>query len=146
MPQIEILYHPASHTFIGKDEHQNIIAFKEDRIQHEATPITQTTTLSPMTNLLMACGACSAIEIVIILEKQRQAFEGLKLVVSGEREQNKVPALWEKVHIQYLLTGAVSLEKAMHAAQLSVEKYCSVAETLRRAGAHISFEVSVEES
>jgi putative redox protein len=36
--------------------------------------------------------------------------------------------------------------KASRAVQLSIEKYCSVAETLRRAGATLTWEVMVNET
>lgn len=143
MPNIEIEYHAASNTFIGSDEHGNKITYKEDKERNELIPVSESTTTGPMTSLLMACGACSAIDIVMILGKQRQAFDVLKIRVSGEREKDKIPALWEKVHIHYFLKGDMDKEKAERAAALSVDKYCSVAETLRRAGAAVFFDVEV---
>jgi putative redox protein len=56
------------------------------------------------------------------------------------------PALWEKVHLLFQISGDVEPGKAARAVQLSIEKYCSVAETLRRAGAVISWEVMVNET
>jgi putative redox protein len=56
------------------------------------------------------------------------------------------PALWEKIHLLFQLKGDVDPAKANRAVQLSMEKYCSVAETLRRAGAEISWEVMVNET
>ena len=41
------------------------------------------------------------------------------------------------------LKGDIDEEKAKRACSLSVDKYCSVAETLRRAGATITWEVKV---
>jgi putative redox protein len=46
----------------------------------------------------------------------------------------------------FQLKGDVDPAKANRAVQLSMEKYCSVAETLRRAGAEISWEVMVNET
>jgi len=97
----------------------------------------------PMQALLMALGGCSGIDIVSILKKQRQDFVNIKMIISGEREQNKVPALWEKVHVHFNIMGNVDIEKAKHAAGLSIDKYCSVAETLRRAGCAITWNVEV---
>ena len=100
--------------------------------------------VSPMQSMLMALGGCSGIDIVSILNKQRQPFTSLRLSVEGERENDKIPALWEKVHVIFHIGGAVDQSKAEYAAQLSIEKYCSVAETLRRAGCSITWEVLTE--
>lgn len=97
----------------------------------------------PMQMLLMAMGGCSGIDVVSILKKQRQQIEGFTMHISGEREAGVEPSLWKKVHVAFKLTGDVDQGKAERACQLSIDKYCSVAETLRRAGAAISWEVQV---
>lgn len=97
----------------------------------------------PMQALLMALGGCSGIDIVSILKKQRQPLRELSIRISGEREQDKIPALWKTVHMQFILSGP-DADKAQHAAKLSVEKYCSVAETLRLAGCTITWDVQLD--
>ncbi|WP_082893831.1 OsmC family protein [Rufibacter ruber] len=97
----------------------------------------------PMQMLLMALGGCSGIDVVMILKKQRQEITGFKMDISGEREAGKEPSLWKQVHVIFELQGNIDSAKADRACQLSMEKYCSVAETLRRAGAEITWEVRV---
>ncbi len=97
----------------------------------------------PMQLLLAALGSCSAIDIVSILKKQRQTIEDFRIIMKGEREDKEIPALWKTIDIQFILTGEIAGEKAQKACALSVEKYCSVAETLRRAGATITWSLSV---
>lgn len=97
----------------------------------------------PMQNLLMSLGGCSGIDVVGILKKQRQEYTALRIVVEGEREQGALPALWVSAHMIFGFDGGLDAAKAVHAAKLSVEKYCSVAETLRRAGCEITWEVVV---
>ncbi|MDB5230769.1 MAG: osmotically inducible protein OsmC [Chitinophagaceae bacterium] len=99
----------------------------------------------PMQSILMALGSCSGIDIVSILKKKRVAFSGLYIEITGEREKDVVPALWEKVHVIFTLKGTSEFEKAEHAVSLSINKYCSVAETLRRAGCIITWKVMVQE-
>jgi len=99
--------------------------------------------VSPMQSMLMALGGCSGIDIVSILKKQRQPFTSIRLIIEGEREQDKAPALWERIHVVFHIGGEVERSKAEYAAQLSIEKYCSVAETLRRAGCSISWDVAM---
>lgn len=99
--------------------------------------------MRPMQTVLAALCGCSGVDVVGILKKQRQAYTSLKISADGEREQGKEPSLWKTVHILFELTGEVEGAKAFRAAELSITKYCSVAETLRRAGADITFTVLV---
>ncbi len=100
----------------------------------------------PMQMLLMGLGGCSAIDIVSILKKQRQEVEGFRMIVEGEREAGKEPSLWENVSIIFELNGNIDPSKARRACELSMEKYCSVAETLRRAGGKLTWDVRVVET
>jgi putative redox protein len=97
----------------------------------------------PMQLLLAALGSCSAIDIVSILLKQRQSIAGFDIRIEGEREKGAVPSLWKTIWVAFELHGNVDEEKAKKAAALSVEKYCSVAETLRRSGTTINWSITV---
>ena len=99
----------------------------------------------PMQMLLMSLGGCSGIDIVSILKKQRQTIESFDMKVEGEREAGVEPSLWKSVNIVFKLKGNIDLDKAKRACALSIDKYCSVAETLRRAGCSILWEVKVLE-
>ncbi len=97
----------------------------------------------PMQSLLAALGGCSTIDVVSILKKQRQPLEDIKITVTGEREPNATPSLYQTVHAHFKLFGKIDKDKAEKAVALSVEKYCSVAMTLRKSGAKVthSFEI-----
>ena len=97
----------------------------------------------PMQSMLMALGSCSAIDVISILKKQRQEVTHYRMEVSGEREQGKEPSLWVTAHVLFELGGTIDEDKAQRAAALSIEKYCSVAETMRRAGCAITWEVKL---
>lgn len=97
----------------------------------------------PMQTLLMALGGCSGIDVISILKKQRQIVEGFHMVIEGEREEGKEPSLWKTISVVFEFKGNIDPDKARKACELSMEKYCSVAETLRRAGAQITWEVKI---
>lgn len=99
----------------------------------------------PMQSLIMAIGGCSAIDIILILKKQRQEIEDFRISIDAEREKGKEPALWKTAHIIYKLKGRIEKDKALRAAELSMKKYCSVSATLEKAGAKITYEVRVNE-
>ena len=100
---------------------------------------------SPMQALLMAMGGCSGIDVVLILNKQKQEIKNFEIIIDGEREKSKEFSLWKTIHAHFILTGKIEKGKAERAVKLSIEKYCSVAETLRKAGAAITYNVSVNE-
>lgn len=99
----------------------------------------------PMQMLLMGLGGCSAIDIVMILKKQRQQVDDFSIHIEGERELGKDATLWQQVKIVFTLTGTIDKEKAERACELSMNKYCSVAETLKKSGTEISWEVVLKE-
>ena len=86
----------------------------------------------PMELLLMALGACTATDIVIIMEKKRQKLESLEVICSGQRATG-YPQVWNKLEILFRLRGKLEESAVERAIQLSEEKYCSVAATLKKA-------------
>lgn len=100
--------------------------------------------IRPMQMLLMGLGGCSAIDIVMILKKQRQEVVDFAIHIEGEREAGKEPSLWKEVKIVFTLTGNIDVEKAFRACELSMNKYCSVAETLKKGGTNFTWEVIIK--
>ena len=101
------------------------------------------TGLRPMQTLLSALGACSGVDIVMILNKQKEVIEFFEMEIDGERETGKEPALWKTIHLIFKFKGTMTKEKAEKACALSMDKYCSVAATLRAAGAIITWAVEI---
>jgi putative redox protein len=95
--------------------------------------------MRPMQMLLAAMGGCSAIDVIKILKKQRQDLQDLKITVTGEREKNAIPSLYETVNAHYKFFGDLDADKVEKAIKLSIEKYCSVSRTLEKAGAKITY-------
>ena len=97
----------------------------------------------PMQVLLMGLGGCSAIDVIAILKKQRQEVKDYKMIINGNREAGKEPSLWKDIAIEFHLYGNIDEDKAIKAVELSMNKYCSVAATLTKAGAEIKWQVHV---
>ncbi len=81
----------------------------------------------PMELLLMGLGGCTAIDVLLILKKQRQAVEDLKISVSGEREKIEGTEMtpFRKINIHFKFKGELVDAKVQKAIELSMEKYCS---------------------
>ncbi|MCC2589544.1 OsmC family protein [Chryseobacterium sp. MFBS3-17] len=86
--------------------------------------------VSPMENLLMSVVACSGIDVVSILKKQRQEVTGFRAETEGERTAVDEAKPFSKITVRFFLEGPVDPEKARKAAALSFEKYCSVSKSL----------------
>ena len=96
----------------------------------------------PMQLLLSAIGGCSAIDIILILKKQKQIIDDFEIEVEGHREKIEDYSLFKTISLHFKIKGKVDKEKADRAVQLSIEKYCSVAKTLEPT-ATITYKVSV---
>lgn len=82
----------------------------------------------PMELLLMGLGGCSAIDVLLIMKKQRQVVEDLKISVSGEREKIEGTQMtpFRKINVHFKFIGAgIAEDKAKKAIEMSMEKYCS---------------------
>ena len=82
--------------------------------------------MRPMQMVLSALGSCSAIDVILILRKQRQQLEDIHLTITAEREKDKTPSLFTDIHIHYQLYGPLDDKKVKRAVDLSMEKLCSV--------------------
>lgn len=96
----------------------------------------------PTQLLLAAVGGCSAIDVVMILKKQKQKIDSFEIEVDGEKEAVEEYSLFRNIVIHFKLKGEIELEKAERAVQLSIDKYCSVSKTLEPT-AKITYKVSV---
>ncbi|MFC3809710.1 OsmC family protein [Lacihabitans lacunae] len=81
----------------------------------------------PMELLLMGLGGCTSIDVILILKKQRQALEDLKLEITGEREKIEGTEMtpFRKINIHFVFKGELDEKKVQKAIELSMEKYCS---------------------
>ena len=95
---------------------------------------------SPMELLLMAVGGCNAIDIIYVLKKQRQVVDSYKVEVVGTREEVREAKPFKRIHVTVYLEGDIAPAKALRAASLSFEKYCSVSITLEKS-VKITYEV-----
>lgn len=85
----------------------------------------------PMEMLLMGLAGCTAIDIILILQKQKQIIEDFRLKVDGLRVKGATPAPFKKIHITYSLKGQIDPSKLQRAIDLSMDKYCSATAQFR---------------
>jgi putative redox protein len=87
--------------------------------------------MKPSELILSALSACSSVDVVDILQKKKTPLSFLEVRATGEQD-SAPPWTFRKIHLHYMLKGSGLTDKNVsQAIQLSQEKYCSVAATLR---------------
>ncbi len=119
--------------FLGVSPSGHAVPLDSDRNSNAAP--------GPMELLLVALGACTATDVVVILNKKRQKLESLEVEVSGERA-TEAPTVWTKLEIAYKLRGRLDDKAVRDAIELSENKYCSVAAMLRQT-ARVTFRYQI---
>src|ERR1700689_2157386 len=85
----------------------------------------------PMEMLLGALGSCTAVDVVLILEKKRQKLATLEIEISGERAKDP-PTVWTKIEMVYRLSGRLEEKAPRDAIERSKNKSCWVAAMLSK--------------
>jgi len=87
--------------------------------------------VSPSQTLLIGLSACTAHDILSIMAKKRKPLTLLKVVATGEQDE-KPPWAYRQIHLKFIVSGKELTDKAVsQAIELSQEKFCSVAATVR---------------
>lgn len=96
----------------------------------------------PMEMVLMALASCSSLDLVTILQKQRQDIRDFSVITEGVRTDN-IPHVFTSIHMTFKLTGTIDPAKAERAAELAVKKYCSVHDMLAAGGVEITYSIEI---
>lgn len=85
----------------------------------------------PQKLMLAGLAACTAMDVISILRKKRQTITGFEVRVTAEKATEH-PKVYTSIHITYILTGEdVDPAAVDRAIELSMEKYCPVANMLK---------------
>ena len=80
---------------------------------------------TPMEMVLVGTGACTAYDVVDILEKSREPIEACVAEMEAERAPEP-PRVFTRIHVHFVVTGrGLNPEKVQRAIDLTAEKYCS---------------------
>jgi putative redox protein len=93
----------------------------------------------------MGTGACSAIDVVLILRRSRQDIVDCVVELEAERATED-PKVFTRIHFHYVVTGrALSPSHVERAVNLSKDKYCSATAMLAKTAA-VSADFEIREA
>jgi putative redox protein len=85
---------------------------------------------SPMEMVLIGVAGCTAVDVLLIMQKRRARITDFQVDIRGQRAEEH-PRCYTKIHIEYVLTGtSVKSKDVERAIQLSETKYCSALASL----------------
>lgn len=101
--------------------------------------------IRPMEMLLLGLGGCSAIDVMLILKKSREAVDDCVVEIDAERAAQD-PKVFTRIHVHFVVTGKALTEVSVkRAIDLSAEKYCSASIMLGKTAA-LTHDYEIRES
>ena len=111
------LRHEGGQRFAGKTGTDRSIAFGEEITANE---------YSPVESIVASLAACTAMDVIAILEKKRQVIDRYEVEARAE-QRSEYPQVLTRVEVTHVVEGTVVLEQAVRRAiELSATKYCPV--------------------
>ena len=99
---------------------------------------------SPMELVLLALCGCTAIDVVSILQKKREAVRSVEVSAHAEKAPEP-PRVYAEIKLFYHVIGNVSRKAVEDAVRLSEEKYCSVSAMLNKT-AKVTYDITLSEA
>jgi putative redox protein len=86
---------------------------------------------SPTELVLSAVSGCGAVDTIMMLKKRKKTIVDFVIETVADRKSEH-PKSFTKIHCHYIITSPdVTEEELEKVARLSLEKYCSVADSLK---------------
>lgn len=86
--------------------------------------------VSPMELMLMSVASCNAMDILYVLKKQRQLVDSYRVEAEATRKEVRKAQPFDTIHVSIFLEGDILPAKALRAASMSFNDYCSASLTL----------------
>lgn len=132
-----VIHHAGDEMFVGISPSGHALAIETDSTRASAP--------TPMELLLLALGSCTGVDVVSILRKKRMQVTGYRVEVRGERRAEH-PRSYTRLEVRHIVRGRnLSAKAVAQAIELSEQKYCSVAATLRPTAEIVSSYELIEE-
>lgn len=96
----------------------------------------------PVETLLCSLGACTGMDVLSILRKMKTEPAALRIEIDDERASD-FPQIIQRIRLTYVVRGNIPEDNLRKAIDLSLAKYCPIANTLAGVS-EITYELLVE--
>lgn len=86
--------------------------------------------LLPMQALLGALAGCVGMDVVMILRTKTEKIRSLEIITEGVKRRNP-PKEFLSIVVTFVVEADIAAEQMLHAIEVSGEKYCPVAHSLK---------------
>lgn len=100
---------------------------------------------TPLEAFLSALAACTAMDVISILQKKQQIITAYRIEIDGVRgPEGQFPRPYKSITVRHIVSGEnVDPAAVARSVQLSEEKYCAVLATLRESPpVHATWEIA----
>jgi len=132
-----VVTHAGGMRFVGQGAsgHDVVMDASEANSGHD-------TAARPVEVLLSSLGACTGMDVVSILRKSQNVPAAFRVEITDERA-TEYPKALKRIHLAYVVRGDVPEERLKQAIELSLTKYCPIANSLAGV-AEITYEMRYE--
>jgi putative redox protein len=124
-----VSYHGPGLRFVGGTGSGHVVAFDDEA---------GGTGPRPTEVMLSALAACTAMDVISILQKKRQPVESYRVRVEGQ-QQDEHPRVFTEIHVVHEVRGGrVDPAAVRRAVELSASRYCAISATLATGATRIS--------
>lgn len=128
-----------SRMMVGADSNGHALAICKSS---ERDPVWQG--VRPADMLLLAAASCSLYDVIDVLQKQHEPLQDAEVSCHGEKESEPIYR-FRSIHLHYVVKGKVDPQKLKKSIELSIDKYCTVINTLK-ACATVTYDYEIVES
>ncbi|HSJ37702.1 MAG TPA: OsmC family protein [Planococcus sp. (in: firmicutes)] len=86
--------------------------------------------LLPMQALLGSLAGCVGMDVIMILRARMKEIRSIEIITEGEKRRNP-PKEFLAIVVTFFVEGDIEAAKVLHAIEVSGEKYCPVAHSLK---------------
>ena len=97
----------------------------------------------PKPLLLAGLGGCTGMDVVSILNKMKALPEKFRMEIEADMTEDH-PVIFKSIHLKYIYSGDIPVEKIKRAVDLSQDKYCGVS-AMMKAFASVTYEILRED-
>jgi putative redox protein len=97
------------------------------------SPLGKNKAMTPKELVATGLGGCTAMDVVALLKKHKQAYETFEVEVDVTTSTGRTPSIFTEARVTFSATGPIDKDIFLESVKLSQTKYCGISEMLLKA-------------